>query len=178
MNLYFRFIMLLLTWKSRSRLDFFEEGLTPFRVLPLDLDTNRHMNNGVYFSIMDLARIDLVFRNGLSAIMKKNQWYPVVASQTIRYRRSLSPFEKFFVKTKLLGWDDRFFYIQQSFESSKGIAALAVVKGRFLKKEGGGVSPAEAVQAANINPISPLLPDWVESWTNSEEKSWTEWNQS
>ncbi len=36
-----------------------------FRVLPTDLDVLGHMNNGVYLSIMDLGRMDLLQRSGI-----------------------------------------------------------------------------------------------------------------
>lgn len=47
-------------------------------------------------------------------VMKKNGCYPVVASQTIRYRRSLNPFRAFTVRTQLIGWDERFFFFSKS----------------------------------------------------------------
>jgi len=39
-------------------------GRMTFRVVPTDLDVLGHMNNGVYFSLMDLGRIDLMIRTG------------------------------------------------------------------------------------------------------------------
>jgi acyl-CoA thioesterase FadM len=164
----------MITWRFRTKLGFFEEGYTPFRVMLTDLDTNRHMNNGVFLSVMDVARIDLVFRSGLAKTMKSKGWYPVVASQTIRYRRSLAPFEKFQVKSRLLGWDEKFVYLQQTFLSKQGVVALALVKGRFLKKTGGGVAPAEIAQAMGISQASPKLAGWIEGWTRSEDLSWSE----
>lgn len=174
MNLFFRLLAIMFTWRFRTKLGFFEEGYTPFRVMPSDLDTNRHMNNGVFLSIMDLARIDLVYRSGLAKTMKSNGWYPVVASQTIRYRRSLSPFEKFNVKSKLLCWDEKFVYLQQTFLNKEGVVALALVKGRFLKKTGGGVAPFEIAQGMGISTTSPKPPVWIEGWTKSEDLFWAE----
>lgn len=172
MNLFGRILWLLLSFRFRSKTRFFEESEVGFRVWPSDLDTNMHMNNGVYLSIMDLARTDLVLRSGLMKVVKKNGWYPVVASQTIRYRRSLDPFRKFSVRTQLIGWDERFFFIQQKFMLGKEVAALALVKGRFLKKSGGGVYPGEIAQAMGESSTSPTMADWVGQWTTAEDQGW------
>lgn len=172
MNLFGRIFWLFLTYGFRSKASFFSETSLSFRVWPSDLDTNLHMNNGVYLSIMDLARTDLVLRSGLMKVIKKKGWYPVVASQTIRYRRSLDPFRRFSVRTKLVGWDERFFYIQQSFMLGKEVAALAVVKGRFLHAKEGGVAPGLMAEAMGEKSQSPVLPDWIKQWTASEDAGW------
>jgi len=56
-----------LVWLRRNgpRLDPHEVGRLTFRVLPTDLDVLGHMNNGVYLSIMDLGRMDLLQRSGV-----------------------------------------------------------------------------------------------------------------
>ena len=172
MNLLWRFFWFLLTWRKRAPLGFFDEAETPFRVWPTDLDPNWHMNNGVYLSLMDLGRFDLVFRSGFAAALKRERWYPVVASQTIRYRRSLAPFQKFSIRTRLMGWDERFFFIQQKFMLGEEVAALAVVKGRFLKKSGGGVTPSETARIMGQSEVSPQLPEWITKWTEAEDASW------
>ena len=69
MNLWLRFIWQML-FSSRKRVaKVFDEVKTPFRVLLIDIDPNMHMNNGVYLSIIDLARFDMSFKNGLMAMM-------------------------------------------------------------------------------------------------------------
>lgn len=176
MNLYFRFCWLMFVWRLRPPVTFFEEAATPFRVWPTDLDTNLHMNNGVYLSLMDLGRIDLILRNKLAKKLKEKQWFPVVASQMIRYRKSLDPFKKFYIKSQLLGWDDRFFYVQQRFIHKEEVVALALVKARFLKKSGGGVTPSDLAQEVGVSSESPKLPVWISDWTSSEDHFWKKVN--
>ena len=43
-----------------ERLDTWDVGRIRLRVLPTDLDVLGHMNNGVYLSIFDLGRFDLL----------------------------------------------------------------------------------------------------------------------
>ena len=73
------------------------------------------MNNGVYFSIMDVARFDMLVRNGVCAMMRDKGWYPVVASETITFRKSLSLWHRFTIESKLVGHDDKAVYMEQRF---------------------------------------------------------------
>ena len=149
-----------------------EEVETPFRVWPTDLDVNRHMNNGKYLSIMDLGRVDLMVRSGLHRAVRRAGMYPVVASQTIRYRRSLEPFQRFELRTRVVGWDERFLYVQQAFVAGGEVKAAAVVKGLFLRESGGRVLPREVVALAGIDDDALELPGWVTDWVASEDRAW------
>ena len=91
MNKYWRLLWLFLRHRARPRLGIWDTARTPFRVLPTDLDLLRHMNNGTYLTLMDLGRMDLMLRSGVWKIVSDQGWYPVVAGQTISYRRSLDP---------------------------------------------------------------------------------------
>jgi acyl-ACP thioesterase len=74
MNLYFRLILVLISGLlSKTRTSIMDVHSVWFRVLPNDLDTNLHMNNGRYLTIMDLGRTDAILRSGLfrSVIKKK-----------------------------------------------------------------------------------------------------------
>ena len=65
MNLIFRLLKTLLLYLLRpTRRGILEESVVRFRVWPNDLDTNLHMNNGRYLTLMDLGRLDLLLRNG------------------------------------------------------------------------------------------------------------------
>ncbi len=174
MNLFFRLLHLLLFSRTRSRVDVLDEVTTPFRVWPTDLDVNRHMTNGKYLSILDLGRVDLMLRSGLFGVLRGEGIYPVVASQAIRYRRSLPLFARFGVRTRVLGWDDRFIFLKQTFERSGEKVASAVVKGIFLRKSGGRVPPEELVQLMGIEMSGSTLPEWVGQWVESEDAAWVD----
>ena len=56
MNLYFRLLIRLwMTWIKPRPLGLLDTSELPGRVWPMDLDTNLHMNNGRYLSLMDLG---------------------------------------------------------------------------------------------------------------------------
>ena len=60
MKLYLRLLHLWLLGRRRSRVSVMGPVRTPFRVWPTDLDLLRHVNNGVYLTIMDIGRLDLL----------------------------------------------------------------------------------------------------------------------
>ena len=165
MNLLLRLAWILLTHRRRSPIGIWDEAVTPMRVAPTDLDPLLHMNNGKYLSLMDLGRVDLMLRAGLWPRLNKLGWYPVVAAQTITYRRSLNPLQGFDLVTRVIGFDDRAVYVEQTFRRDGRIHANAIVKARFLKKSGGSVSIEELLSLTGPAPADLTLPDWVEEWS-------------
>lgn len=142
--------------------------LTPFRCVPTDLDVLQHMNNGQYLSIMDLARVDLMIRAGIASKISDLGYYPVVVAETIRFRKSIQLFNRFYIETKVIGWDEKAFILQQTFILKNQPIADAVVRARFLKKSGGSVLPAEILKLAGVSMDSPQLPGWINDWNLSQ----------
>lgn len=167
MNLIFRFLRVLLAGLRRSRLCLLEESSVRFRVLPNDLDVNIHMNNGRYLALMDLGRMDLIARMGILGPMLRRRWRPVVGSLMTRFRRPLNPFQNYDLQTRVLGWDEKWFYMEQRFERGGETAAIAIVKGLFLCPDG-RVSPAEVVALTDEAIDSPPLPAAIAEWQDAE----------
>lgn len=165
MNLFFRLLWLTLRSRFGPRLSPWATARTSFRVVPTDLDVLRHMNNGVYLSILDLGRTDLMMRSGLATKIKQAGWYPVVAGQTISYKKSLQLWEAFEVQTRILGMDERSFFLEQTFVSGDKVCARAVVQARFLRRSGGSVPVAELIELVGGTPADLELPEWVAQWS-------------
>lgn len=142
-----------------------DKAVTPFRVTPGDLDLLGHMNNSRYLAIMDLGRIDLMMRSGWWDEFTKQGWFPVVAGQSVTYRKSLGLGQRFVLETRVLGMDERWFYVQQVFRRGGEMCAHAMVRARFLKKSGGSVSHDEMSDFLGGFPEGIVLPDWVAKWT-------------
>lgn len=165
MNLYLRLLWLNIRVRFRPRLKLLDTSVTPFRVWPTDLDPLIHMNNGKYLSIMDLGRMDLMMRSGAWTKLKKAGWYPVVAGQTIAYYRSLNPWKRFEVHTRILGLDDRWGFLEQEFVSEGIVCARAIVRSRFLKRSGGSVNHDEFETVFGHVPGDEGIPEWVLEWS-------------
>jgi acyl-CoA thioesterase FadM len=164
MNMFLRLFWLMLIGRLRRPCPPLGPCRTPFWVIPTDLDILRHMNNGVYFSILDLARIDLMQRSGVAKQITERGWYPVVVSETIQFRKSLQLFDRFVVETVILGWDDKAFLLEQTFIRKNEALASAIIRARFLKRSGGSVLPTELLALTGVSTNSPELPEWVARW--------------
>lgn len=140
-------------------------GRVSMRVLPSDLDVLGHMNNGVYFSIMDLGRMDLMVRTGLWPKMRASGYYPVMANETMTFRKSLQPWQKFVLESKIIGYDAKAVYMEQRFVVGGEIFASATTRARFLKKTGGTVSMHELGQLVGVDSTSMPPPEWIAHWT-------------
>ncbi|MBB1500803.1 acyl-CoA thioesterase [Propioniciclava sp. MC1683] len=167
MNLYWRMLLLRLRWLRARRLSIWDTARTPFRVVPTDLDLLLHMNNGKYLTLMDLGRMDLMVRSGMWAKLSARGWFPVVAGQTITYRKSLRLGQRFDLYTRVLGFDDKWGYVEQTFCVGETVYAHAIIRSRFLKKTGGSVEHDELEELVGEFPGHLDVPDWLHDWTAS-----------
>lgn len=137
------------------------------RVWPGDLDELRHVNNGVYLSMLDLARYELLKRSGVWGRMREAGLYPVVAAQTIAYRKSLRLWQRFAIETRILGYDAKAVYLEQRFVVGGEIYARAFLQGRFLRRGAGVVPMAEIGAVVGIDIDAHPAPDWLHEWARA-----------
>lgn len=176
MNLFFRLIWLLLSFRYRPKLTPpFGVSSLKFRVWPNDLDTNLHMNNGRYLTLMDLGRVDLILCSGMWKIIFKNRWQPILSGVIIRYRRELRPFQSFTLKSRIVYWSDKSFVMEQvfwanDFHGNKIIAARALVRGGiYARKDRHFVDVARLFADIGFSGQSPQASTDVETFLSSEE---------
>lgn len=140
---------------------------TTFRVWPTDVDILLHMNNGKYLSVLDVARLEYTMRSGLWQKFKQHGIYTVVGAQTISYRKSLNPWRKFTVETRLIGMDQRAAYIEQRFVRRGEIYARAFIQGRFVKRSGGTATMAELCEILGVDQAAFPLPAELAAWAQA-----------
>ncbi len=173
MHMLFRTLWHLLFVGPRGRrLGFGAVSRSRFRVWPTDLDILNHMNNGKYLSVMDVARFDLMQRTGTLRVFKREGWYPVVVAQTITYRKSLNPWQRFWIESRILGFDEQAVYLEQRFVRPDArrrpeVYARAVVRARILRRSGGVVPIPELIEAVGADPEQFGLPDDMLAWGRS-----------
>ena len=136
MNLWFRLLGWLLKLPWATSLEVLSPSRVQFRVMPTDLDLNFHMNNGRFLTLMDLGRMDLVARTGLGKVALKKGWRPIAGAISIRYLKPLMPFQSFTLETRILGWEGKWFYLEQNFWLGEQLAAQAYFKGLMVGKQG------------------------------------------
>ena len=140
-----------------------EEDRLRMHVWPNDIDFNLHLNNARYLNIMDYARTHLLARTGLLEHIVRARWQPMVGAVWITYRRSLPLFSTFWLSSRLVCWDERWFYIEQTFEGREGLAAVGWVKG-VLRDKRGTVAPQAGIDVVAPGAVSPPMPEAIETW--------------
>ena len=151
--------------RPAPRIGVFDEDVLRMRVGLQDIDFNLHLNNARYLSFMDYGRVHLTAATGILTPMLREKWVPLVGSVSITYRRSLGLFAPFTLSTRVLCWDEKWFYMEQVFRSGEGLAAIAWVKGLFRAKDG-NVAPQRIVEMIAPGTASPPVPEALERWND------------
>lgn len=112
---------------------------------------------------MDLARVDQVTQWGLLKVMHRQGLAMVVAGQYLKYLRPLRVFQRFQVRTRIVYWDDRFVYIEHTFEHRGVLKCAGMVQGCLYGKN--GVANPREIFAQILEPVSqPPMPPQVRDW--------------
>jgi len=167
-----RLIKTLFLARFKPKIDVFDQTRVSMRVWPNDLDLNVHANSGRYISFMDIGRIDLVARMRLLRKTWNLGWRPLVGGSMITYRKSLLPFEKFIVKSRILCWDDKWFYFEHIIVNSRGdLSAIATVRGLIRGPQGNVPPKALAELAGRTDVVSPPIPEYIKQWSEAEDRA-------
>ena len=145
------------------RLGVLDEDRMRMHVWPNDIDLNLHLNNARYLSIMDYARTHMLARTRLLERIISSRWQPLVGAVWITYRRSLPLFSSFWLTSRLVCWDERWFYIEQTFTGREGLAAVGWVKGALRDKRG-VVAPQVVIEGVAPGAVSPPMPEAIATW--------------
>ncbi|SOC13744.1 acyl-CoA thioesterase [Rhodobacter maris] len=155
-----------------KRRDILEPISTWHRAWPWDIDPWKDLNNGRIITLFDLGRIALAAETGLTATLMKNRWGIVVAGNTTRYRKRITMFQRFEMRTRCIGWDQRFVYMEQSMWRKGECCNHILIRGAITSKAG-IVAPQKAVEAMGHRGESPALPAWVQAWIAADhERPW------
>lgn len=163
MLLIFRVAAILLKSFFRRRIEMRDESVVRLRVWPTDMDLNFHLNDGRYVSLTGLGRIDLMLRTGMLRRAMKRGWYPVVGAVMIRYRREIKWLETFALRSRIAGWDEKWFYFEHRFEKDGDVAALAYARG-VMRTRKAAVPSSDVLTLAGWSEPSPPLPEAVVRW--------------
>ncbi|WP_395502464.1 thioesterase family protein [Ectopseudomonas mendocina] len=166
MNLWFRLLLMLLRRPWRRPVPGLATTVVRLRVWPLDLDFNRHVTNGRYFTLADVGRMDYVLRSGAFRVALRHRALPIVGDVWGKFRRELKLFERFEIHTRMLGWDDKWSFVEHRFVKDQRVIAVVVMRGLFRGPKG-NVAPAEFARELGLDEQSPALPDWLQQWSAS-----------
>lgn len=158
-------------WKFRNAppLGILEPHVSSHRIWPWDLDPWRELNNGRTLTLFDLGRIPMSVRMGFDKVAKAKGWGITVAGNSTRYRRRVTLFQQVTQISRVVGWDDRFTYLEQSFWRDDDCTSHMLLRSAFTSKTG-IVPPAEVLAVLGQPAQSPVLPDWISHWIAADQQ--------
>ncbi|KAM8838354.1 protein THEM6-like [Synchiropus picturatus] len=133
------------------------------RVTPHDIDMC-HMNNARYLRECDFARFSLYVRNGVFKALRALGGSMVVSATTIRYRRALCIGEGYQLRSRILAWDQKAFFLEQRFVSSRDGLVCAVM---YCKQSVIRCSPDKIMEHLCKRKVeTPEFPEDLQHWVN------------
>jgi acyl-CoA thioesterase FadM len=158
--------------RNASALGLGETHVTQLICWPWDIDLWMELNNGRTLTIMDLGRVVLFKRMGVVGAMRRLGWAGTIAGASVRYRRRVRVFDRIEMRSRILGWDARFTYAEQSLWRGGECCSHALL--RMAITAGKGIIPsAELAAAIGLPEESPPLPAWVQAWAVADaERPW------
>jgi len=144
-------------------------------VAPWDIDYLGHMNNARYFRYFEYGRTDFWLRNGAwdklkqmvsSKSGKKGDCFCVMGSVTCRFRKELKLGQTFQIRTEIICWDDKTFFMEQRLERNGFVHAVAL-----LKQVAIGTTPQEIINFMGLKETSPEMPPRVKEWISYDNLS-------
>lgn len=170
MNLYLRLLHVIFCGWFESATQYSEAIFSKFRVWPHDLDAFGHMNNGRYLQIMDVARVHWMMRAGVAAAIRSNRWAPLLGGGFIRYRFSLRIWQTYKVRTRLLCWDQQWFFLEHVFIDRRNRHVAVGISRAALRANGAWIPTHEVATAVQPGAVSPEAPKYVMEWLDLEEE--------
>lgn len=134
---------------------------------PWDLDPWIELNNGRTLTLYDLGRIPLARRTGMVDVLRRNGWGFTVAGNSTRYRRRVRMFDRFTMVSRMVGWDRRFFYMEQSMWKNGDCCNHILIRMAVTSRDG-IVAPDRLFAAIGHEPGDSVMPDWIMAWSEAD----------
>lgn len=168
---WFRMAKELLKFRNGPPLGAFDTHVSHHRCWPWDIDPWMELNNGRTLTLYDLGRLPLGARAGLNRIAKKRGWGMPVAGASVRYRKRVTVFQRFQMQSRMIGWDTRFFYIEQGMWRGGECTSHVLLRLAVTERGRPGMVPPEDLAAElGLPPQGPPLPAWVTAWAEADAR--------
>jgi acyl-CoA thioesterase FadM len=87
----------------------------------------------------------------------------IVNSTEITFIKDIRPWQACDIETKIVGWDHKYFYLEQRFVSGGAVHAIANLKGLFVHKQK-VIDIDELIESSGEQLTQPELPPEIIHW--------------
>jgi acyl-CoA thioesterase FadM len=137
------------------------------RCWPWDIDPFMELNNGRSLTLMDIGRISMFGRLGLRELLRERGMRLTMAGSRVQYRRRVMPFAKMEIRSRLMGRDARFLYVEHV-TWTKGAPAHHALYRVVIVGDRGIVPTEEALRGLDHPGWHAELPDYIAGWAAAE----------
>lgn len=166
---------LLLTEYRKPLLPITEECSFKTRVMLGDIDFNFHLNASRYVTMTDFARLQMIIRYGMLKKMLKGKMKPVVGGVMCHYRQEILPFQAYFIKSRVLGWDDKWLFVEHRFVDLEDNLKCVVHARVIFISPNGSVHPMSLFEGdtkafeETMELHAPHIRDILQVWLTTEK---------
>lgn len=159
MSLWFRLLQAIESTLSKSHLGPLDEASIEMRTWPTDFDWTGHVGDERYLELMKLGRYALASRQGILGEMNKKHVTAHVGAAEVQYLDELKMFECFELTTQVVGWDDKWVYVEHRMVRCSG-QLIAIGRAQLVFKNQGETVPPELVMSWSGQQVpSPSIPE-------------------
>jgi acyl-CoA thioesterase FadM len=160
MNLFLRILMAWIKGLYRPKIGILDECVSNFSVWFTDQDAFRHMTNSRYLSLTDVSIVDYMLRTAAWPKLRRKGWMPHIVYEDMIFHKPLRWGQRFNIRTRFLGWDEKCVVAQHIFERQDGrICAEGFTVASFVSMKGERIAVAAVLGHLGEPPTSPELPE-------------------
>lgn len=153
-----------------KRLKITDTGEIHFRASVTDLDNFFELNNGRILTLFDLGRTDMAIRTGLGKKLLRHGWGLVVAGSSVQYRKRVRWHDPITIKTRLVGIDARWLYIEQTMWVKDQATSTALIRAGVTNFATGKVLATDKVlNALGFTDLDLPTEEWVHAWVEADK---------
>lgn len=150
---------------TKPKYSFLDTVSKTYRVLPQHIDFNIHINNAKYLEFFERGRWNHSVQTGSFNQLIRHGYNFIVAGIDIGYIRELKLFQSFSLETSYVGWDEKYFYLEQRCTVNGKIHSYALLKAVYTYK-GRPVAPSKVFKVLNLKVNTIKMPEHMELWKN------------
>lgn len=143
--------------------DLFDRVSLKRRPTLFDMDDTWHMSNASYLKFMTRGRLEHTIASGLYKQMAAQRCRILLANSEITYIKALQLHQDFYLRTRLLGWDEKYLYYDQRLDTEDTLYTHALLR-CVPQHQKNTLTPRVFLEMTGFNRLSPALPEYIDSW--------------